>query len=486
MSALRVARAATGRDLVVKFAGAYHGHSDGLLVEAGSGLATQAIAGSAGRPRRGRGDRDRPAVQRPRVRSPTAFAGHPGQIAAVIVEPVVANAGVIPPDPGFLEHLRDVDPRRRRPARLRRGHHRVPARARRRAGAVRRHARPDDARQDHRRRHADRGVRRPAPISWTSSRRRVPSTRRARCPATRSRWRPGSPRSPSCRAGAATSTLEDVGRRSSKPGLARGGDRARAARSRSPASGRCSRSSSGRRRRSTPAEALASDRAAYARFFGAMLDQGILLPPSQFEAWFVSMAHGAGRDRGHARRRARLGVRGMNDSLPAGVPPRAGRRHAGLVHAPGRPVASPRTESSASGTASSSSPRRRSCAPRSRSCRSDELGVDAAVLFADIMLPLEPMGVDLRIEPERRSDHRRGRSARPRDVAALRPFDPAEVVLHARRDPRSSGASSTARPGVIGFSGAPFTLACYLIEGRPSRDFATAKAFMYREPGGLA
>ena len=50
MSALRVARAATGRDLVVKFAGAYHGHSDGLLVEAGSGLATQAIAGSAGVP----------------------------------------------------------------------------------------------------------------------------------------------------------------------------------------------------------------------------------------------------------------------------------------------------------------------------------------------------------------------------------------------------------------------------------------------------
>ncbi|HEY8845981.1 MAG TPA: glutamate-1-semialdehyde 2,1-aminomutase, partial [Candidatus Limnocylindrales bacterium] len=107
MSALRVARAATRRDLVVKFAGAYHGHSDGLLVEAGSGLATQAIAGSAGVPE---------AVAATAIVLPfndpaavtDAFAAEPDRIAAVIVEPVVANAGVIPPVPGFLEHLRDV------------------------------------------------------------------------------------------------------------------------------------------------------------------------------------------------------------------------------------------------------------------------------------------------------------------------------------------------------------------------------------------
>ena len=78
-----------------------------------------------------------------------------------------------------------------------------------------------------------------------------------------------------------------------------------------------------------------------------------------------------------------------------------------------------------------------------------ELGVDAAVLFADIMLPLEPMGINLRIEPE------------------VGPIMRAEL-----------GGTAA----VIGFSGAPFTLACYLIEGRPSRDFAIAKAFMYREP----
>jgi uroporphyrinogen decarboxylase len=109
-----------------------------------------------------------------------------------------------------------------------------------------------------------------------------------------------------------------------------------------------------------------------------------------------------------------------------------------------------------------------------------ELGVDAAVLFADIMLPLEPMGVGLRIEPEVGPiiDRPIRSSA---DVEALRPFDPAGVsfTLDGIRLVRGELDGSA---GVIGFSGAPFTLACYLIEGRPSRDFATAKAFMYREP----
>ena len=109
-----------------------------------------------------------------------------------------------------------------------------------------------------------------------------------------------------------------------------------------------------------------------------------------------------------------------------------------------------------------------------------ELGVDAAVLFADIMLPLEPMGIGLRIEPEVGPIIDRPiRSAA--DVAALRPFDPAGVsfTLDAIRLVRRE---LDGKAGVIGFSGAPFTLACYLIEGRPSRDFAIAKAFMYREP----
>jgi uroporphyrinogen decarboxylase len=110
----------------------------------------------------------------------------------------------------------------------------------------------------------------------------------------------------------------------------------------------------------------------------------------------------------------------------------------------------------------------------------NELGVDAAVLFADIMLPLEPMGVGLRIEPEVGPIIERPIRSRA-DVAALRPFDPAEVsfTLEAIRLVRRE---IEGKAGVIGFSGAPFTLACYLIEGRPSRDYALAKAFMYREP----
>ena len=109
-----------------------------------------------------------------------------------------------------------------------------------------------------------------------------------------------------------------------------------------------------------------------------------------------------------------------------------------------------------------------------------ELGVDAAVMFADIMLPLEPMGVGLRIEPEIGPIIDRPiRSAA--DVAALRPFDPQEVAFTLDAI-RLVKAELDGRAGVIGFSGAPFTLACYLIEGRPSRDYTTAKAFMYREP----
>jgi uroporphyrinogen decarboxylase len=106
-----------------------------------------------------------------------------------------------------------------------------------------------------------------------------------------------------------------------------------------------------------------------------------------------------------------------------------------------------------------------------------ELGVDAAVMYADIMLPLEPMGIDLHIEPDVGPIIERPiRSIA--DVEALRPFDAAgvEFTLEAIRNVRRE---LDGHAGVIGFSGAPFTLACYLIEGRPTRDYAAAKAFMY-------
>jgi glutamate-1-semialdehyde 2,1-aminomutase len=105
MGAVRLARAVTGREKLVKFAGAYHGHSDSLLVEAGSGVATLAIPGSPGIPGPVAAGtvvvpwNDREAVA-------AALAGH--EVAALLVEPVPANMGVVPPEEGFLGFLRDL------------------------------------------------------------------------------------------------------------------------------------------------------------------------------------------------------------------------------------------------------------------------------------------------------------------------------------------------------------------------------------------
>ena len=107
MTAIRLARGATGRDLLVKFAGHYHGHSDGLLAAAGSGVATLALPGSAGVPA--------PIAAQTLVidyNDPDAlaavFAEHGDRIAAVIVEAASANMGVVPPLPGFNKHIADT------------------------------------------------------------------------------------------------------------------------------------------------------------------------------------------------------------------------------------------------------------------------------------------------------------------------------------------------------------------------------------------
>ncbi|HXG41627.1 MAG TPA: glutamate-1-semialdehyde 2,1-aminomutase [Dehalococcoidia bacterium] len=110
MSALRLARAYTGRSKVVKFEGCYHGHADGLLARAGSGAATLSLPDSPGVPPSYAAEtivlpyNDLAAVSQ-------AFQQQGEQIAAVIVEPVAANMGVVPPEPGFLEGLRQVTQR---------------------------------------------------------------------------------------------------------------------------------------------------------------------------------------------------------------------------------------------------------------------------------------------------------------------------------------------------------------------------------------
>jgi glutamate-1-semialdehyde 2,1-aminomutase len=105
MSAIRLARGFTGRDLIVKFAGCYHGHADAVLASAGSGLATLGIPASPGVPAAAAADtivcpfNDLAAVA-------AVLERHGDSLAAIVVEPVAGNMGVVPPEPGFLEGLR--------------------------------------------------------------------------------------------------------------------------------------------------------------------------------------------------------------------------------------------------------------------------------------------------------------------------------------------------------------------------------------------
>jgi glutamate-1-semialdehyde 2,1-aminomutase len=110
MSAIRVARGFTGRDLIVKFEGCYHGHVDSLLVKAGSGVATLGIADTQGVPK---------SFCDTTLALPfncvdsleQAFRAHGNSIAAVIVEPVVGNMGCVPPKPGYLDAMREITAR---------------------------------------------------------------------------------------------------------------------------------------------------------------------------------------------------------------------------------------------------------------------------------------------------------------------------------------------------------------------------------------
>ena len=288
MSAIRLARAATGRDLLVKFAGAYHGHADHLLVEAGSGLATQGIPGSAGVPASVAAltvvlpYNDHEAVR-------AAFAAFPGRIAAVIVEPVAANVGVIPPAPGFLEVLRESTERDGSLLifdEVITGFRVGLGGAQARYGVV-----PDLTT-------LGKVIGGGMPIGAYGGRAELMAMIAPSGPVYQAGTLSGHPLSMA--AGIATLTALSPDRvnalETSAAVLERGLLAAAAG-----GSGPVSISRVGPLltvffRATAPvnaAQALESDRAAFGRFFGALLDRGVLLPPSPFEAWFMSMAHGS-------------------------------------------------------------------------------------------------------------------------------------------------------------------------------------------------
>ena len=287
MSAVRLARGATGRDLVVKFSGGYHGHSDGLLVEAGSGVATLAIPGSAGVPAPTASATVVVPYNDPDAVA-AAFAAHAGRIAALIVEPVAANAGVLPPAPGFLRRLRELtaaDGAILIFDEVITGFRVGPGGAQGRYGV-----RPDLT-------VLGKIVGGGMPVGAYGGRADLMDLVAPTGPVYQAGTLSGHPLAMA--AGAATLRLLTADRyealEASSARLEAGLRAGAAAAGVTVGINRVGSLLTVFFRDGAPAtaeDAFTADRGAYARFFGAMLDAGVLLAPSQFEAWFVSLAHG--------------------------------------------------------------------------------------------------------------------------------------------------------------------------------------------------
>ncbi len=287
MSAIRVARGATGRDLIVKFAGGYHGHGDSLLVEAGSGLATLALPGSAGVTAAAAADT---IVARYNSIEDLRgiFAAHGDRIAAVIIEPVAANAGVIVPEPGFLQALRDLTADHASVLifdevmtgfRLARG------------GAQALYGITPDMTT------LGKIIGGGMPVGAYGGRSDLMDEVAPAGPVYQAGTLSGHPLTMAAGCAALDLLTPDVYERLETSGaelehglrrlIGMGGIDASVARV-----GSMLTVFFGVETPHHGAAAMQADREAFARFFAAMLDQGVLLPPSGFEAWFISAVHG--------------------------------------------------------------------------------------------------------------------------------------------------------------------------------------------------
>ncbi|HEV3253730.1 MAG TPA: glutamate-1-semialdehyde 2,1-aminomutase [Candidatus Acidoferrales bacterium] len=287
MSAVRLARAFTKRDLILKFEGCYHGHSDSFLSEAGSGLATLGIASSAGVPEcfanltLNAPYNDLAAVEK-------LFGVHRGKIAAVIVEPVAANMGVVVPAGGFLEGLRELT--RRDGALL--IFDEVITGFRMAYGGVQtlRRITPDLTT-------LGKIIGGGLPVAAYGGRRDIMQMVAPLGPVYQAGTLSGNPLA--MRAGLAVlphleapGFYEDLNRKAQR--LAAG---LRSALDEVVYPGRINEAGSlmtlffGGREVRNYSDAKDSQKDRFSRFFLEMLDRGVFLPPSQFEAWFLSAAH---------------------------------------------------------------------------------------------------------------------------------------------------------------------------------------------------
>ena len=289
MSAVRLARGATGRDVILKFAGGYHGHSDGLLVEAGSGLATLALPGSAGVT--AAAARDTIVVEYNDVAAVrAAFDAHAGRIAAVIVEPVAANVGVVAPAPGFLEALRKIT---YGDGALLIFDEVITGFRVARGGAQARYGVTPDLTT------LGKIIGGGMPVGAYGGRAEL----MAHIAPEGAVYQAGTLSGHPLTMAAGTATLAQltddrfIALEATAAEIERGVRAVATEAGRDVSISRVGSLLTVFFRSAAPVngtEALTADRAAYARFFGAMLDAGVLLPPSQFEAWFVGMSHGAG------------------------------------------------------------------------------------------------------------------------------------------------------------------------------------------------